>query len=437
MQINYLNLVRILSKLFNQEAMNVLWITNILFPEAEVLLDKNYKFKESGGWLMGAAHSILNYSNIKLSVATTSSKVNRLEILEGEKITYFVFPLGRGRDIYNEEYEEFWLKIKQKLKPDIVHIHGTEYTHGLAYVKTCGSDKVVVSIQGLKSLISRYYLKGLEDIYHGRLLTFHDFITGGLSKEKKTFEKSGIFERELIKSVSYVIGRTSWDKAHVWAINPNATYYQNNETLRPEFYTAKSWSYSNCVKHTIFVSQANYPIKGLHQVLRALLIVRKIYPDVVVRVAGKNVTEWIGFKGFLRYNGYGRIIKRIIKEYDLNRNVVFLGNLDASEMCFEYLRANLFICPSSIENSPNSLGEAQLLGTPCLSSYVGGTPDFMCGNDMFLYRFEEVEMLAYKIIQIFKAGDIQNNMYKIAQERHNPKKNAEDLLAIYGHIMGN
>lgn len=65
----------------------------------------------------------------------------------------------------------------------------------------------------------------------------------------------------------------------------------------------------------------------------------------------------------------------------------------------EYLNANVFICPSSLENSPNSLGEAQILGTPCLASYVGGIPDMMFGNEGYLYRFEEIEMLAERFVK--------------------------------------
>ena len=59
---------------------------------------------------------------------------------------------------------------------------------------------------------------------------------------------------------------------------------------------------------------------------------------------------------------------------ELEDKVSFLGPLNAEQMKAEYLRSNVFLCPSSIENSPNSLGEAQMLGVPCVASYVGGIP---------------------------------------------------------------
>ena len=54
--------------------------------------------------------------------------------------------------------------------------------------------------------------------------------------------------------------------------------------------------------------------------------------------------------------------------------------------------------PSSIENSPNSLGEAQLLGVPCIASDVGGVTDMIPNKECgIIYRFEEVELLAKHI----------------------------------------
>ena len=102
----------------------------------------------------------------------------------------------------------------------------------------------------------------------------------------------------------------------------------------------------------------------------------------------------------------------------------------------EYLNFNVFVCPSSIENSPNSLGEAQILGTPCIASYVGGIPDVMSGIEDNLYRFEEVEMLAEKVCRVFLDGEKQKDMSAIAARRHDPLNNNQQLLSIYHKIIG-
>lgn len=100
-------------------------------------------------------------------------------------------------------------------------------------------------------------------------------------------QQRGEYEKELIKTVSHIIGRTSWDRANTWAINPNAQYHFCNETLRPQFYRT-NWDYEKCNKHTIFLSQGYYPLKGIQQVLHALPLILSHYPDTKILVAGNN-----------------------------------------------------------------------------------------------------------------------------------------------------
>ena len=130
-------------------------------------------------------------------------------------------------------------------------------------------------------------------------------------------------------------------------------------------------------------------------------------------------------------------MRHLIKTNNLEENISFTGRLDAEEMKQEYLNANVFICPSSIENSPNSLGEAQLLGVPVIASYVGGIPDMMRGDESHLYRFEEIEMLSEIIKQLFASKDGINTetMRQIARQRHNPSNNVQQLMNIYLGIL--
>jgi len=73
---------------------------------------------------------------------------------------------------------------------------------------------------------------------------------------------------------------------------------------------------------------------------------------------------------------------------------------------------------------------------PCVPSYVGGIPDMMIGCEQNLYRFEEVEMLAYKVCKVFEREEKQINMCSAAIKRHDQKANSEQLLTIYNEIKG-
>lgn len=417
--------------------MKVLWITNIVFPEAEQLLKGSGDLKASGGWMLGAATQLVKNEKIELTVASVCRDVKKLTFLKGEKMSFYLLPFGKGNTKINKEYEKYWSLINSVIRPDIVHIHGTEYSHGLAYVRACGSKNVVVSIQGLLSSYLHFYYGGIP-VYKLTLnTTIRDiYKRNNILIERNLFRKSSEYEIELLQSVSHIIGRTSWDKAHVWAINPEAQYHFCNETLRDVFYEGH-WDFNKCNKHSIFLSQASYPIKGLHQVISALPFVLSKYPDTMVRVAGVDITHSGCFKERIKINNYGKFIKNLIKKLSVGDHVVFTGPLSSEGMKKEYLGANVFVCPSSIENSPNSLGEAQLLGCPVIASYVGGVPDMMRGGEDNMYRFEDTEMLAWKICSIFDMGNNvdTSTLFKEAIQRHDPLTNMHTLLDIYSSII--
>ena len=416
--------------------MRVLWITNIVFPEALRLLRGAGELRMSGGWLLGAAEALVRQPDIELSVATVSKEVKELTRLEGERITYWLLPFGKGNTRVNHSYEPLWLEVRNAANPDVVHIHGTEFSHGLAYVEACGSENVCVSIQGLVSVYQRYYYDGLSLGEIRRAITPASIFINGIMKGYRSFKRRAGIEVQILSKVRHFIGRTSWDRDHLWAINPDATYHYGGESLRSAFYESSTWKYSECTPRRIFLSQADYPIKGLHQVLKAMPLVLRHYPDATIHIAGYDICNVKGLKNLLNLSDYGRIIRRMIKRNGLEGKVKFTGSLDADGMVTEYLQSNVFVCPSSIENSPNSVGEAQVLGVPVIASYCGGIPDMMKGDEGQMYRFEEIEMLAHKIVQVFDSkDDVQTDrMRQVALKRHNPEENARELMNIYNSI---
>lgn len=407
--------------------MKVLWITNIIFPApCEALgLPKNV----FGGWMTSSLNALReNVPEMKFAVATVYNG-NELKVVEEDDVLYYLLPSRKNNTKYDRSLEPFWIQIKDEFRPDLVHIHGTEYAHGLAYIHACGTQNVCVSIQGLLSVISRYYYAGIDIMDILKNISLRDVLKmDTIFQQKRKFEKRGELEKEYIKSGAHIIGRTSWDKAHIWAINPNARYHFCNETLRPIFYNHK-WEYDKCEKHSIFISQAGYPIKGLHKVLEAMPLILRHYPDAQIKIAGPSIID----KPFYRVTGYGKYIRSLIHKLQLEDKVTFLGMLTEEQMCEQYLKANVFVCSSSIENSPNSLGEAQLLGVPCLSAYVGGAIDMMNSSEAGLYRFDEFEILANKIITLF-SQNFKEFICIDAAARHNTEIITQTMKQIYSFV---
>lgn len=404
--------------------MNILWISNIIFPN--VCEKIGLPAPVVGGWMKAGADALIENSPwISLIIAAPYSG-SELVYHKIDGISYYLFPSKSKR------LNEYFRQIVDKEEPHIIHIHGTEYTHSLAFVDSCGIENVVVSIQGLVSIYAKYYKGGIDSLHP----TFRDIIRNdSLKSQQLKMEERGKREKVLLGKIKFVIGRTSWDHAHVLAINPSVSYHFCNETLRSAFYQ-KSWKLECCERFTIFLSQAHYPIKGLHKVVEAISIVKKRFPNVKVFVAGNDIIN----KPFYKINGYGQFVRHLMNAYEVNENFEFLGLISENEMAERFEKSHIFICPSSIENSPNSVGEAQLIGVPTIGSYVGGTMDMITHNVTgLLYRFEEVEVLAYYICMLFEndtlCKELSENARLIASQRHDRITNSKKLISIYKSIF--
>lgn len=384
------------------------------------------KESHTGGWMLSSLRRIREHAPENQYAVATVWNNNEFKEVIANGVKYYLLP--RKEHIpykYDKSLELYWKRIDEIFRPEVVHIHGSEFPYGLAYVNACGSDKVVVSIQGIISCYARYYAAGIDFRTVKKCSTLRDFVKrGSIFDEQHNFEKRGKLEIELLKNVNHIIGRTEWDRVHTWAINRNANYHFCGETLRVPFYNHK-WSYECCERHSIFVSQASYPIKGLHMLLKAMPLILRTYPDAKIYAAGNDAFN----VPFYRLSGYARYLKDLIRENKLDGKVFFTGSLDENAMCERYLKSNVFVCPSAIENSPNSLGEAQLLGMPYVASFVGGVPEIVNWNHDVLYRFEEYEMLAEKICKIFDAKGCFKDISDLS--RYDGTRNCNDLLKIY------
>lgn len=417
--------------------MKILWITNTIFPAPSKTI--GIPAPVFGGWMYGLAMKLATSSGIKLAVATIYQG-KELKSLDIERVTYYLIP-SKSTIAYQKRLEPYWQTICEEFKPDIVHIHGTEFTHGLSCMRKCPTLNYVVSIQGIVGVYSRYYYAGISILNILKNITFRDVVRcDTLFQGKKNFKLNGIFENEFLQKTHHVIGRTSWDFAHTKAINPSLSYHFCNESLRDCFYNATKWNINSKTNYTIFLSQAAYPIKGLHQVLKAVALLISDFPEIKVRVAGPSIIRNNTILDKMKISGYGSYIKKIMNKYKLNDIVHFTGLLNERQMVNEYQNCHVFICPSSIENSPNSLCEAAIIGAPIIAAYVGGIPDMLVHDESgLLYQFEEIEMLSENIRRIF-SDNIQSERLsqygiKVAEQRHNADIILEQTLKIYTKVL--
>lgn len=403
--------------------MKVLWITNVELPDAANSRGNNVVV---GGWM----HQTLNYikNSIELYVAACVSE--KYDWIEINSVNY----CGFTPEIDEVDFE----RIIESIDPDCIHIWGSEYNHSYYVTKAARNlskiECTVLSIQGLVSVYAEHYYDGLPpELIHRRTLK-EFFGRRNIAQEKKMMELQGQTEISTFQMLENCIGRTDWDYACAKQMNPQIEYHFCGEILRESFYVNR-WKYEECDKGVIFFSQAHYPIKGLHIMLRALPIIKEYYPAVVLRIVGNNPQK----KAIFKRSSYEKYICNLIHDNDLSNSIEWLGQLSENEMMLNYKKANVFVCSSSIENSSNSIGEAMLVGTPIVASDVGGIKSFMeHEKEGMLYHSTAVYMLADNVIRIFNSRSLAiqlgNNAHERAKKYHCIEDNLQRLIKIYNKL---
>lgn len=419
--------------------MRVLWLCNIMLPcIAESL---NRTILPSGGWMSGLLSELLSRTDHQIMVCFPDSAVQNSYFGKTHILEYMGFPAKlEGKSQLRVLQEEFG-QVLRNYAPQVIHIFGSEFIHTLVMLQAGKEngllDHMVVSIQGLVSVYARHYQANLPpNVVYGYSL--RDVLKKeNVHRSAMEFASRGVAEIKALKLCKHIMGRTDWDEACVKQISPHAKYYHCNETLRSAFYE-HAWSLDTCKRHSIFVSQWYSPIKGFHIVLEALKDLVKDYPDLQIFTTGKNplTANW---KEHILQSYYVKYICKLIKRYELDEHIHFLGTLDEKNMCKQYVNSHVFLSASSIENSPNSVGEAMLLGTPVVSSDVGGVKNMLIHNqDGFIYPFDEPYMLSYYVDKIFKddnlANQISENARKHANKTHHRVANAKRTCDIYEKI---
>lgn len=423
-----------------QVRMRVLWLTNHIFPDHARFL--GLAPSPRGGWMASLAEALVESGQVTLGVATNVPGVSwRQDDING--IRYFTVPCpksaikaGRLPNSLIQAYQ----RAVEEFRPDIIHIHGTEYFHGL--LTGCGylNSPTVISIQGILDVCQRYYWGGMSFFEILKNRTVRDWVRmDGLIEQKIRMKNRSRMERKIFANNSAFIGRTLWDQANTRRLNSKARYYHCDELIRQPFFDVQ-WDIRNIKRHSIFASSASYPLKGFHLLVKAVAMLHKEFPDITLQSPLANLYPKLsGARRFLkncRVGGYALYLNNLIRAEGLENQVFPLPSLDAPSMAYELTKAHVFVLPSLIENSPNSLAEAMLVGTPSVASFVGGVPSMVrVGDSALLYPPGDEAVLAEQIRRVFLddqlALALSAKAREVAQGRHSKEQIVTTMLEIY------
>lgn len=415
--------------------MKILWVTSqVLSYVAE---DLNICTTGFGGWVTNMINELRNINDIQIGIVMVSKNIEAMKIIKKNNLICYV-----AKDIGAKEINEKDMKfVIDDFQPNLIHIEGNEFPIHNSFAKI-RNIPVLLSLQGILSGYEPYQYGELPIAdYMFEFFSYKSMVAWILFFRKHfCFDKRIKTEIDTIKNVKYIAGRTFWDRAHSFWINTNATYYSCNRILRPKFYTSK-WNYNNSNKNSIFVGNGYSPLKGLHNVIEAVALLKKEFPDIKVYVAGNSPI--ITNKVFsIKKMGYSKYIKKLIKKYNLEKNIIFTGTLNEEQMVEKMLQCNVYVLPSLIENSPNTLGEAMIIGMPCVSAYTGGASEMaMDEKECLFYRANDYKLLAWQLRRVFIDEDLCVKLGENARNHalitHDPIRNRDTLIEIYKNILNN
>ncbi len=418
-----------------QKPLRVLWTVNIVLPS--VAVEFNLAATPYGGWLTQMLEQLATLPEFVIGVAMRSP-VMKLHKVEHNGITYYAAPQSKN-NIYDIA-EATCAEVLRDFDPDILHAHGSEMYYTRRFFRAFVGPRIL-SLQGVINGIAPYQLGRLPIVsmllnpFRPRrfLIAFSLIIN-----ERFRFRPRLMVERETFQLANYIVGRTLWDHAHTLALNPGAHYIHCGEVLRAPFYKRK-WTIEDCRHRSIFIGNSSSPLKGAHIAMRALALLRLRYSDVKVFFAGPDPRTMSRFsiRGQLGYQAY---LLSLIEELKLNDLVFFTGQLTAEEMADRMCGAHVYLLPSLIENSPNTLGEAMAMGVPSVAAFVGGVPSMVADEkEALLYRADDPVMLAFQIGRLFDDSALCKRLGAAsrhrAMEAHNAQSNLDLLVTAYRRIQ--
>lgn len=367
-----------------------------------------------GGWIASLERIVRQVDEIELGVAFNFADNGFCYKRDG--VVYY--------PISNASLEAY-LRIIDDFKPDLIQIFGSENAFG----ELCGKTDVPVVI----------HMQGCLPPYHNALFPVgmgpFDFLTQrGLSwryrfiglRSEPAFRKNAEREIATIQSCRYFMGRTEWDKGLIDLFNPSATYFHCEEALRPSFLEGSQiWQWHD--GKPVIVSVISRPwYKGCDLILKTSQLLRRFTDiDYEWHVYGIPEMRFFEHKYGIRADEVG---------------VRVMGTATQQQLVEAITSARCYVHTSYIDNSPNSLCEAQILGTPVLSTHVGGISSLVQhGKNGLLFPANDPYTLASLLKRVCfdrqLAESLGNGARRDAMRRHNPESIKNRVIEIYKAIL--
>jgi len=376
--------------------MKILWIAPIKHPKT---------MGHPAPWIEELANNISQHIELTI-LGHSAQNHNMVEIFDEGRLTkVFLKTLRPKLDVLTLKQFKIaafkkWLN-QNALSFDLIHIHGNEHQFEVA----CRSIELpkVLSVQGIISECLKYYRPEGFQLIGWKISAYY---------EKKYYDK--------IHNYSC---RTHWDQKIVKQNNPNARVFKIWETIRKDFFIREPLSKGDNI---LFIG-GKQKIKGIDYALQAYSIIKE-------EINGKLL---IG--GSASKTNILQLIQAHRLNIDIDNDIEILGFLDVQGLIQHAKRSFCFLHPTLIDNSPNSVCEAQVMGLPVVATDVGGVASLIENNETGILTNHDINNISEKIIFLYKNNElwqrISNRSREVSRERHDPDRIVNQTIKMYKQIL--
>ncbi len=414
--------------------MRVLWLTGVQLPAV------TGEGLNRAGWQEGLRSALeVHAPELNLVIASFGSE-DYVPFTKGNATYHNIYRAPQPTDrwarlfrnwshrSYQEEDLKEILKVFKEIDPDLVFIFGTENPFGLMSEEF--TSPAVISIQAvINGLVGRLFT-GLPAMkLFGELFSRNTLVGGGIFHKWWSHSTYARTERRIYRRNKYFCGRTDWDRNWAKLLNPSGRYFHIDRVLRDRFYS-EEWEMSSSMPDRLFSLSGNAPFKGAVTLVEALIMINNNRQEpVTLHLAGVDQDSLVG-----------KTILEKVRNADLQDHVKLLGRIGPDQIIREMMEARAFVLPSHMDNSPNSLAEAMIVGMPCIASDAGGIPSMIDdGETGLIYPHRDPKSLSKQINLVLDQPSTAQRLGKKAREvaliRHDPKRIASATMAMYQDVM--
>jgi glycosyltransferase involved in cell wall biosynthesis len=292
-------------------------------------------------------------------------------------------------------------KTVEKIKPEIINLHGTENTYFSSAIFDLKKYPVLITIQGLFSFTEimkndyRYKVKLKTEL---RIL--------------KEFNNYGI--------------RAKFLEDYISSKNPNSNFFWYKYPFKNDF------------NHSDFAVEKTYDVvffailskdKGIEDLIKSIKIVKQTNNSISVKIIGTTNDSYFSF------------LKKLVRDLDLVSNIEFLGYLATQEEVHNWVsKAKICVLPTYNDIIPGTIVESLFLKIPVIAYAANGVVDFNFKEEIIrLVEVGNLEELARQITILLTDNELRVQLsikaYQYAIENFDNALETKKLIDAYRKVI--